>query len=294
MTEYHEIETREPVVTYEILAGVERVGQPTPDLNPRGAGCCFACSTAAIIQHFARRAGKTPPTLEQVYSVWAGDYVKAPGGSDFWATERFWGCWQGALKWYDLAFEMEQDPPIEIPDRHYMNHPFGVNLYSHSALKKRIQTRLEAGWLIHVEMQSEPQRERAKAGHSPFGSDHLVVIDGFRETVTHGHCCAGPGYDAHWGGVRDYWLHVVDSSRKKPEPYWMKLSDWKDNHGGYCMWFVRPERRLDLDLPTPRPCPLGHRSPITKLGEDAAEGLAAEIDREILGEMLATEAKPSP
>lgn len=260
MSGYHEIAARDPIAVEEVVVGVERVGQPTPDLNPKGWGCCFACSSAAIIRYFAAKVGQRAPTLEEVYAVWAGEEVKAPTGGDFWAFEKFWNAWRYGGH-HPLELETEQDPPVSLPDDRYsMAHAFGPFIFDSNTLWKRIRTRIDAGWLVHVEVQHEPQRTRAANGQGALGADHLVVIDGYRETVRHEHSCMGEGYDASWHGMHEKWLHVVDSARKFPEPYWIRLQEWKDNHGGFNMWFVRPARQCHVPLPQAEPCPLGHKA----------------------------------
>lgn len=253
-------ETAEEVVDERIL-GVDRVGQPTPDLNPQGTGCCFACSSAAIIRYFAAQVGIPSPTLEEVYAVWAGDRVKCPTGGSSPAMEEFWSAWHYDVPGWREVLEREQDPPLELPERWNAAFPFGPKLYRPSVLYKRVRARIDAGWAIHVEMQCAPQRPRTGERKPSFGSDHLLVIDGYRRTYRVTTLCTGEGGGSFQSGGWTEYLHIVDSRRTTPEPYWVKVDDWVEDHGGFNMWFVRPTRGPRRSAFPPRQeCPNGHRA----------------------------------
>lgn len=257
----HAIEKLPAEVVYEILAGVERIPQPSPGYAP--AGDCFACSSFAIIRHWARAAGVDLPfSLEDLYrKAWAHEDVGAAKGSSFHAVEKFWWRWNDLLGWYGLKLDHVQDAPVAIDALRYAPHmTFGGTLYPPQVLSRRLRTYLEAGYVAHVEMQYEAQREKWKRGEPPHGSDHMVVIDGFRETRTMSLDCSGDGYGAHWSGTGGSELHVVCSASRGA--YWIDIGDWVRDHGGFNMWFVRPRRSRALPWPESEPCPQGHLGPI--------------------------------
>ncbi len=254
MSTYHKIKELDPVVTYEILLNVERVAQPEGDaqFNPTRNGDCFVCSSAAIINYFCKEKNITPPSMSDIYHKgWAPKGVGGATGGSYYANKNFWNQFSHNLDWWDIKFELIEDPAIDL-EIHYPP-TFGPRIYNEQIFIKRVRTYLEAGYLIHVQMQSEPQTERNKQGLPQIGSDHLVVIDGFRTTESFTLSC----YDkeTHWSGSFHNFIHVVDSSRKKTEPYWMSVSDWIKNHGGYSMLFIRPKRDKCIPFPPKETCP---------------------------------------
>lgn len=261
MSEYHVIEELPLIILYEICAGVERVAQPEGDaqLNINKTGDCFVCSSFAIIRHFCRQANIEPPSMADLYhKVWADKEIGAAKGSHYWAIEKFWPRWQHMLDWWKIELSAETDPPFEF-NEYYSHNIYGPNLYTSTALVKRVRTYLEAGYLIHVEMSSKPASEYRKEGYTPCGADHMAVIDGFRTSSKQQLSCSGPGYGAHWSGTTLYQLHIVDSSRKKSEPYWIDIDTWMKEHGGASMWFIRPKREKHYSFPESKDCPLGHK-----------------------------------
>jgi hypothetical protein len=257
----HEID-KEDVVLYELLLGVERIAQPdgANQLNPTGKGDCFVCASAAIIYYFCKKAGVTPPSTQDIYlKGWADKDIGAATGSSFWSNGKFWDQWQHLLDWWGVTFEMEEDPPIDAQAIEYPN-TFGPRYFNAPTLAKRIKCRLEAGYLIHAEIQSNKERELNCRGERGGGADHVVVIDGFRERLVSTLACWGDD-GPNWSGTHKFEVHVVDSRRSTPEPFWIDVDDWVADHGGYSMWFIRPDRRKAHCWPAKKPCPYEHVKP---------------------------------
>lgn len=253
---FHILETKPLLVRYETLRNVERCPQPEGDAqyNPTRNGDCFLCSSYAIIRYFCQQRNVTPPAMEEVYrKVWCHEDIKADTGSTHWSTKKFWEYLNWALDWYDLEFDLVIDPPLHIPDQWEIT-TFGPKLFSHEKFKQRIQTYLEAGYLVHMEIQAKPTSEYIKEGSRSCGGDHLVVIDGFRITEEQKLACHGEG-KPHWYGTIKHWVRVVDSSRKKPEPYWIETDTLLEEHGGYNMYFIRPRVEERFGFPAaPEKC----------------------------------------
>jgi len=259
----HEID-KEDVVLYELLLGVERIAQPegTNQFNPTGRGDCFVCASTAIIRYFCKQADVVPPDIRDIYTKgWADKDIGAATGSSFWSNGKFWDQWQHLLDWWGLDFEMESDPPIDIHTIEYPN-TFGPQFFNNHAFVRRVKCRLEAGYLIHTEIQSDKERELNQRGEHGCGADHVVVIDGFRERLVSTLACwndDGP----NWSGSHKFEIHVVDSRRRTPEPFWIDVDDWIVDHGGFSMWFIRPDRRKPHRWPAKKPCPHGHVKPVS-------------------------------
>jgi len=252
----HQLDSRPHLIRYEILHNVERVAQPEGDaqFNPSKAGDCFLCSSYAIIKHFCQQKDVTPPSMADVYhKVWCEEDIKANTGSNHWATQKFWDYLYHALDWDELKFDRVDDPPLHIPGWHEMA-TFGPKFFSNESFQNRIQTYLEAGYLIHAQIQAKPLSEYIKEEKRSHGGDHLVVIDGFRITEDQKLTC----FDGKvsWYGSIHYYVHVVDSSRKKPKPYWIDLGTWIEEHGGFNMYFIRPTVEEYFGFPSkPEECP---------------------------------------
>lgn len=253
----HYLEEKEPLIVYEICKNIERIPQPEGEeqFNPTKTGDCFLCSSYAIISHFCKERSIQPPTKQQVYEVWASEDVNAGSGSNYWSNERFWNYFNHLSKWWDIAFEMVIDPPVCLDRFNEFPSAFGPRLYTPSALTQRVKTYLEAGYLIHAEVQHRPTSEYIKEGKRADGSDHLVVIDGIRTVVDQKLMCMGDGKtDPSWFGHIKNQIHIVDSARKKPEPYWIDVNTYVEEHGGFCMWFIRPNRDLEYSFPKSYGC----------------------------------------
>lgn len=261
----HYLEEKDPLILYEVCKNVVRVAQPEGDaqFNPTKAGDCFLCSSYAIISHFCEQQKVQPPSMKEVYEVWASKDVDAGSGSNYYANQKFWNYFNYLSKWWDIEFEMVEDPAISIENLNIFPSTFGPKLYTSSALKQRIQTYLEAGYLVHAEIQHKPASEYIKEGKRVDGSDHLIVIDGIRTLVHQKLMCMGDGQTKpSWFGRLSTELHIVDSSRKKPNPYWINIDTYVEEHGGFAMWFVRPKRELSYSFPESYGC-LEH--PIDKI-----------------------------
>lgn len=214
------------VFTREVLHRVERV----PDdrrFSPAGGGDCFVCSSHAVISHFARQAGSAPPQLEETYQLW--QEVEAPNGPGAHQTTDFWhlaGDVHGLEHVIDPPWELEPNPGYKLP-----------SLYSHHSYARRVRVYLEAGYLIHAQQLMDRRSELVAKGERCIPpSNHLVVIDGVR-TVTRYRMVG----ETRAGRI-DEQLHVVCSSSRNPEPYWINAEEWVEEHNGFGMWFVRPER----------------------------------------------------
>jgi hypothetical protein len=248
----HTVKELPTEVVYEICHNVERQAQPEGDaqFNKRRTGDCFLCSSYAIIRHFCRLADKPYPTMAEVHSVWASNHVKGGDGSTHFSNVDFWNCLNGELgDKLPFPFEMVQDPPFDVATW-YMTDCFGPKVFNAASFRRRLAVYLEAGFVAHAQMQSETTSSFIKRDATPTGSDHLIVIDGVRETITYkATCYDDPTMETSWSGAIKYEIHVVDSSRKKPEPYWVDAEYFVREHGGYQMYFVRPSRRKERNWP---------------------------------------------
>lgn len=236
---YHSVPDGDPVVLYEILHGVEPVEQPVPGMVP--GGDCFQCAAYAILRHLAGSEG-LPVTLREMYDrVWSHpDVGMARGGSQVARKPAFWLRWNELLGWWGLRVETVEDPPLDLWAGTLAHTTFGPRMYTTAALVRRVRTYLEAGYLVYAEMQRQGSREIVRSGYRPHGADHVVVVDGYRRTYRRSIGCDGSG--SVWGGEYGDEIHVVCSV---VGTYWISVSEWVEDHGGYDMRFVRRRREAD-------------------------------------------------
>lgn len=194
--------------------------QPEHHLSPNGRGDCYVCSAHAILKHFGREY-----TLEQLYAHWCK--LGASNGATYTQTCRFWRSVRG--------FDAVTDPPVDL-DELIMPNGMGRSFFSVTAMAKRVRVYLEAGYLVHSQCLSTPRRE---IGWDHPTSNHLVVIDGYREEFDLVEKMPG-------AQVLRSELHVVCSARG---PYWIPVGEWVREQGGFEMWFVRPTKTVTIPAP---------------------------------------------
>lgn len=256
MSEYHSFPVGEPQVLYEICAGVERVAQPLPPLGA-GSGDCWQCAAYAILRWAARERGiPCPVSLEDVYQkVWVPLGFEK-GGSRM-VTEgivRFLHRFGDLLEWPDLRLEDVYDPPLNLDLTTIAAPTFGPMLYTPQSLLRRVRVYLEAGYVAYVAMQHKATRTFYQEGSQPHGADHIVVIDGYRESFQNEVSCYQE--QAFWCGSTREEIHVVCSSTTSAGSYWIRAQEWVSQHGGYEMRFIRPARRTKAHhYPDPAICP---------------------------------------
>lgn len=255
MSDSHHFPHGPPETLYEVLAGVERVPQPFPEYV-RG-GDCFQCAAYAVLAHFARAKGTAlPVTLREMYDrVWSHpDVGLKNGGSSMTEKEAFWKRWNALLDWHDLVVETVVDPPLDLGWPAVQHADFGPKLYTADSLARRLRVYLEAGYVAYVAIQKQPAREVVRAGHRPHGADHIVVVDGYRKSFQPDVSCwtdSDGSRNQTWSGAYAEEIHVVCSAT--PEPYWIRVRDFVEDHGGYHMRFIRPRRERASSWPEGHP-----------------------------------------
>lgn len=249
---HHIIETTAVVPQYEVCHYIERVAQPVPHFNPNQSGDCFLCSSYAIIKHFCKLANVKPPPIEDVFHKgWAHKDVGAATGATHQSTYNFWRSFRDQLNWYELPkFDIIEDPPIDL-DNLLIPDTFGRSMYTPLAFAKKMRTYLEAGYLAHVSMHMNKASEVRKRGERVHGSDHMVTIDGYRRGTSHSlHCFSDKDKEEpQWTGLHVEEFHVVCSNKRSPEPYWISVHDWMEEHGGLEVYYLRPEREKSIPWP---------------------------------------------
>ena len=206
------LQIEEPQVLYEVFHDVERVSQPVPSLS--GGGDCFNCAALAILQHFHRKeTGKDfPYSLEDLWEkVWKHEHVLGPvtmGPSRMQDREAFFTQIKNILD-LDIDLTYEIDLPAEYESRFSMGPgTFGPQMYTENALAKRLRVYLEAGYLGYSGQQFKRTDEIYQEGFKPHGgSDHIVVIDGYRYVYIASCRCCGTG--PFWSGSYQHEIHVV-------------------------------------------------------------------------------------
>lgn len=137
----------------------------------------------------------------------------------------------------ELGLEFVVDPPFDPEPSPGYKLP---TMYSPQSYARRVRVYLEAGYLVHAQMLFDRESDLVKAGAKSLRtsgrisrSDHLVVIDGYRKVTK------WKKVGDNWGGRIIEELHVVCSSSKRPEPYWIDSIEFVEEHHGFGMWFVR-------------------------------------------------------
>lgn len=248
----HLLENGKALLCYQLLAGVTRFEQPTPTKNP--GGDCFACSSFAILRHFCGLREVEPPSYETIWGAWASEEIggKTFTGGSPWVTEKFWLRWQFVTGWQKILFQLEYDPPLALQ---FQANAFGPKSHDALLFARRVRVYLEAGYLGQVEVQHEPQIDRDRRGEDPLGGDHLIVIDGYREIMHPQKWCDGLGHAA-WSGTYTNEIHVVDSALagdlvpSVTQGVWVDIGSFVKNHGGWPIWWVRPDPRVYTAYPS--------------------------------------------
>lgn len=225
---------REPQCLYAVSRPVERVAQPSSGLE----GGSFNCAALAILQQFLPEA----PTLDVLWEdVWEGLVLgpqsKGPSGlkdhADFWSAVNDWG---------DVRLQAVVDPPLSLPDT-WGDRAHGPTMFQEDTFSKRCRAYLEAGYVGYCAVQFERRSDviRYKNQDPAEGSDHVVVLDGFREMYRSTGKCSGDG--PQYSGHHYNEIHVVCSTVR--EDYWVDSQEFIREHGGYQVIWVRQDPRKE-------------------------------------------------
>lgn len=230
---------RNPQCLYTVCNPVKRVAQPSPSLS--GGGDCFNCAALAIIQKYLP-GGVQAPSLKTLWEeVWQGQVLgpESRGPSRLEDRTRFW---KALSDWGEVQYQAVVDAPLSIPDPQ-SERADGPNLFQEDTFSKRCRVYLEAGYIGYCAVQFERRSDVIRyKDYAPLeGTDHIVVLDGFREMYRSAGRCLGDG--PWYAGSYFNEVHIVCSTAR--EDYWIGTREFIKEHGGYQIVWVRPDGRVE-------------------------------------------------
>jgi hypothetical protein len=202
----------------EVCLGIAPVMQPSPHINP--GGDCFACATAAGINHLFPDRPLSVEEAENLYKTEEGTL------SNHWAGYRS-ALYNAVTAGYQIEIVADMITPQFDPQQ--WSYPWW-SVRPEAEYARRLEGWLRGGWVALTEIRLD--------GHGPFDEhgraysiDHAVLVDGIR--------MGWEPISELSSTVREY-VHVV-CSRKGA--YWIALRDFLHNHGAAAWWLFRVDNR---------------------------------------------------